>query len=148
MPAMTWLRVEGDRLVRADLITELDLWGTPVERSTVVAGHEARIIAFVGTDPDHWVEVGRVTKGEWGGDLIASLVSALARAADSAEAVRFVYGLHERGTLIGWSSGPVIPVSDPRVRPLHTVTDPAPGKWLRYSGGRDRPSNMTAASSS
>ncbi|MEW2434350.1 hypothetical protein AB0952_09215 [Streptomyces caniferus] len=148
MSAITWLRVEGDRLIRADLITELDLWGPSVEHGAVVAGQEARIIAFVGADRDHWAEVARVTKCEWGGDLITSLASALARAADSAEAVRYVYGLYEGGALIGWSSGPVIPVSDPRVRPLHTVADPAPGKWLRYSAGQGRPSNLAAASSS
>ncbi|MFF9786262.1 hypothetical protein [Streptomyces nigrescens] len=136
MSAMTWLRVEGDRLVRADLITGLDLWGPSADHSAAIAGLEARIIAFVGTSRDDWAEVARVAKCEWGGDLITSLASALARASESTDPVRFVYGLYEGGALIGWASGPVIPVSDPKVRPWHTISDPAPGRWLSFSAGR------------
>lgn len=148
MSAMTWLRMEGDRLVRADLITGLDLWGPSADHSAVIAGLEARIIAFVGTSRDDWAEVARVTHCERGGDLLTSLASTLAKASESTAPVRFVYGLYEGSTLVRWTSGPVIPVSDSRVRPLHMVSDPAPGRWLSFSAGQARQPQPAVSESS
>lgn len=75
--------------------------GPAADHSTVLPGLEARIIAFLGPSHDHWAEVGRVTNSEWCGDLVTGLASALAKAADSTASVRYVYGLHEGGTLTG-----------------------------------------------
>ncbi|MER0476896.1 hypothetical protein ABR737_00755 [Streptomyces sp. Edi2] len=141
MSSTTWLRVAGDRLLRTDLITGFDLWGPPMRggKSEVAGGQPARIIALIGANLNNWAEVAQVEQAARGGDLITSLVSRLAAAGTRGTNVRYVYGLYSGGDLQGWSDGPVIPVSDPRVIPLHLVPDPAPGRWLSLSNRHQPP---------
>ncbi|MFF8786788.1 hypothetical protein [Streptomyces sp. NPDC015125] len=148
MTTTTWLRVTGDRLIRTDLITGFDLWGPPVHgggRSEAVAGQPARIMALMGMKLDKAAEVANVDQAERGGELLTSLASRLAAANARGTNVRYVYGLYSGEELKGWSDGPVIPVSDPRVMPLHMVPDPAPGRWLFLSSRHQAPGHVASS---
>lgn len=138
MTAIAWLRAADDRLVRADRIAEVDLWGPgPAAADTVVAGAPARIVVRLDTATGEWVEVARISRAEHGGELITTLLSRLASAAFQGTDLRYIYGLYTNGEVAGWSDGPAIPGTDSRIAPLHLVEDEAPGMWL---AGRSRTS--------
>ncbi|MFG2210520.1 hypothetical protein [Streptomyces sp. NPDC048638] len=135
MSAIAWLRLSDDRLVRADRVVSVDLWG-PVadnaeqaEVTKAVAGQPARIVAQLAGPDTSWVHVATCAAVR-GGELITGLLAALAAAAARPSGITFVYGLRHGGELSRWTYGAVIPLTDPRVAPFHEVHDLAPGRWL------------------
>ncbi|MEU5425833.1 hypothetical protein AB0H73_09520 [Streptomyces olivoreticuli] len=150
MTPITWLRAAGDRLVRAERIAEINLWGPgPAAADTVVASAPARIVVRLDTPAGEWVEAARIARAEHGGELIKTLCSRLAAAASRGTDLRYIYGLYVNGELVGWSDGPAIPDTDSRVPPLHFVAaDEAPGMWLasrsRTSRAQDRLTELVA----
>ncbi|MFJ3169295.1 hypothetical protein ACIPJK_00800 [Streptomyces roseus] len=136
MAAIVWLRLSDDRLVRADRVVAVDL-RVPLtddagrqEPLKPVAGEQGAWIMAQLTGPEtSWVQVAACPAVR-GGELVVGLLGALAAASAHASGVRFVYGLRYGGELSRWTYGPVIPLADPRVVPLHEVQDPAPGRWL------------------
>lgn len=134
MCAMTWLRVDDDRLFRAEHLVAVDLWGPPAggDATEPTAGEPARIMGhFPGTDTP-WIHVATCPASR-GAELVTGLLATVAAARSSSNDVAFVYGLHHDGELSRWTHGVTIPVGDRRVPPLHEVTDPAPGRWIMNS---------------
>ncbi|WP_159047710.1 hypothetical protein [Streptomyces sp. WM6378] len=135
MSAIAWLRLSDDRLVRADRVVSVDLWGPvagntgQIEATKAVAGHPARIVAQLAGPGTPWVHVATCAAVR-GGELITGLLNALASAAARPSGIAFVYGLRHGGELSRWAYGAAIPLTDPRVAPFHEVRDPAPGRWL------------------
>lgn len=143
MSAIVWLRLSGDRLVRADRVIAVDLQG-PLDDD---AGHQespktaagepaARIVVQLAGPETSWVQVASCAAAR-GGELVVGLLGALAAASEQASGIRFVYGLYLGGELSRWTYGPVIPLIDSRVAPLHETPDPAPGRWLAASARED-----------
>ncbi len=144
MSAIVWLRLAGDRLVRADRVIAVDLRGpldddaaAHQEPQQKVAGEPgARILAQLAGPEASWVQVASCPAAR-GGKLVVGLLGALAAASAQASGARFVYGLYLGGELSRWTYGPVIPLADFRVAPLHEAPDPAPGRWLAASARED-----------
>ncbi|MFI1189373.1 hypothetical protein [Streptomyces californicus] len=143
MSATVWLRLSGDRLARADRVIAVDLRGPLADGAAhegpqqKVAGElGARIMAQLAGPEASWVQVASCPAAR-DGELVVGLLGALAAASAQASGVRFVYGLHLGEELSRWSYGPVIPLSDSRVAPLHGTPDPAPGRWLAASARED-----------
>ena len=126
----TWVRLSTDRLVRADRIVAVDLWGPPNgdKQTEVVADEPARIMLQIdGDEEEPWREAATVN-AERGGELITYLLSLLNSPNPDGSKVRYVYGLYRSEELYRWMHGTTIPVMpDGRVRPLHEVHDPNPG---------------------
>ncbi|WP_060880353.1 hypothetical protein [Streptomyces scabiei] len=141
MAAIVWLRLSDDRLVRADRVVAVDLRVPLTDdagRQEPVAREQGAWIVAQLTGPDaSWVQVAACPAVR-GGELVVGLLGALAAASAHASGVRFVYGLRYGGELSRWTYGPVIPLADPRVVPLHEVQDPAPGRWLAASSREGR----------
>lgn len=134
MAAITWLRLADDRLIRADQIVEVDLWGPPpahdARQPTVpIMGKPARIMALRDGAEPAWLHVATCAAVR-GGELIMNLLGTLTAAASRQSGVAFVYGLRHAGELSRWSHGSTIPFSDPRVPVFHEVEDPSPGRWF------------------
>ncbi|RLU82018.1 hypothetical protein CTZ27_31145 [Streptomyces griseocarneus] len=125
-----------DRLVRADRIVSIDLWGPSLDqdgkRTNPVLGRPARIMVQVQDEEPAWLEAARVD-AEQGGELITRLLTALATAEGTA-GLTYVYGLQHSGrTTYRWKHGSALPVDDEHVSPLHRIDDPAPGRGLVFS---------------
>ncbi|MFD4525518.1 hypothetical protein ACFWP7_16655 [Streptomyces sp. NPDC058470] len=135
MSAIAWLRLSDDRLVRADRVVAVDLWGPGPENTlqaevtTAVLGQPARIVAQLAGPDTSWVHVATCAAVR-GGELITGLLGAIAAAAARPSGIAFVYGLRQGGELTRWTYGATIPLTDPRVAPFHEVHDSAPGRWL------------------
>lgn len=58
----TWVRTSTDRLVRADRIVAVDLWGPPngEKRTDVEHGEPARIMLQIDGDEEPWHEAATV----------------------------------------------------------------------------------------
>lgn len=143
MSVIVWLRLSDDRLVRADRVVAVDLWGPLIDDAggqeplkAVTGERGARIVVQLAGPETPWVEVAACSAVR-GGELVVGLLGALAAASAQASGARFVYGLRHRGELSRWTYGPVIPLADPRVAPLHQAQDPAPGRWLAASSRED-----------
>ncbi|MCX4826520.1 hypothetical protein OG883_43570 [Streptomyces sp. NBC_01142] len=136
MSAIAWLRLSDDRLVRADRVIAVDLWGPVADNAEhtgpltkAVEGQPARIVAQLAGPDTSWVHVATCTPVR-GGELITGLLGALAAAAARPSGIAIVYGLRHGGELSRWTFGATIPLTDPRVVPFHEVRDLAPGRWL------------------
>jgi hypothetical protein len=129
----TWVRTSTDRLVRADRIVAVDLWGPPngEKQTDVEHGEPARIMLRIdGADEKPWHEAATVN-AERGGELITYLLGLLNNLAPDGGRVRYVYGLHHGEELYRWMHGASIPITpDGKVRPLHEVPDPYPDRGL------------------
>ncbi|MFF3982773.1 hypothetical protein [Streptomyces sp. NPDC001828] len=128
----TWVRTSTDRLVRADRIVAVDLWGPPngEKQTDVEHGEPARIMLQIDGDEEPWQEAATVN-AERGGELITYLLSLLNSPLPDGSKVRYVYGLHRGEELYRWMHGASIPITpDGNVRPLHEVLDPYPGRGL------------------
>ncbi|MFE9613201.1 hypothetical protein [Streptomyces bauhiniae] len=128
----TWVRLSSDRLIRADRIVGVDLWGPPngEKQTEVVHDEPARIMLQIeGDDEEPWREAATVS-AERGGELITHLLAVLNGPLGDAK-VRYVYGLFRGEELSRWMHGPSIPAPpDGTVRPLHHVGNPHPGHGL------------------
>ncbi|MGA5643344.1 hypothetical protein ACPCTN_31960 [Streptomyces cinereoruber] len=81
-------------------------------------------------DEEPWQEAATVN-AERGGELITYLLGLLNSPAPDGSKVRYVYGLHHGEELYRWMHGASIPITlDGKVRPLHEVPNPRPGRGL------------------
>ncbi|MEJ8654812.1 hypothetical protein WKI65_43940 [Streptomyces sp. MS1.AVA.3] len=126
MTGSVWLRLATDRLVRADRIVDLDLWGPESsvvgaqQKTNVVSGRAARIMVRL-DGATGWL-LAATCSSERGGALVTQLAAASAAATASASrgGAQFLYGLMaEDGLLIRWTHGPKIPRDSGQVPPLH-----------------------------
>lgn len=138
----TWVRLSTDRLVRADRIVEVDLWGPPNgdKQTEVVHGEPARIMLHVAGDAEEpWREAATVN-AERGGELITYLLSLMnSPNPEAVDQIRYVYGLQRDGEVYRWMHGktmPVVVTGTEKGWPLHWIPDPAPGRDLAQASGQ------------